>query len=106
MINAVLPHVVVVELCNARTSILSLDEATILEEAKNLDMEKVMSTIRSNGVYNGIMYLLLLNMSAHLTKEIGMAPGGEFRVAYKEVGSSACLRINIFALTQQALPNV
>lgn len=88
-----LPHVVVVELCNARTSILSLDEATILEEAKNLDMEKVMSTIRSNGVYNGIMYLLLLNMSAHLTKEIGMAPGGEFRVAYKEVGSSACSRI-------------
>ena len=25
------------------------------------------------------MYLLLLSMSAHLTKELGMAPGGEFR---------------------------
>ena len=30
------------------------------------------------------MYLLLLSMSAHLTKELGMAPGGEFRTAYQE----------------------
>lgn len=30
------------------------------------------------------MYILLLNMSAHITKELGMAPGGEFRAAYKE----------------------
>ena len=29
------------------------------------------------------MYLLLLSMSAHLTKELGMAPGGEFRTAYQ-----------------------
>lgn len=48
-------------------------------------MQKIVSTIRSNGAYNGLMYLLLLSMSAHLTKEIGMAPGGEFRVAYREV---------------------
>lgn len=73
------------ELCSARTSILSHDEETILEEAKNIDYDKIVATIKANGVYNGIMYLLLLNMSAHLTKEIGMAPGGEFRVAYKEV---------------------
>lgn len=57
----------------------------MLREAKNIDMDKIMSTIRSNGVYNGIMYILLLNMSAHLTREVGMAPGGEFRVAFKEV---------------------
>ena len=30
------------------------------------------------------MYLLLLSMSAHLTKELGMAPGGEFRQAFRE----------------------
>ena len=30
------------------------------------------------------MYLLLLSMSAHLTKELGMAPGGEFRRAFVE----------------------
>ncbi|KAF2905919.1 hypothetical protein ILUMI_00248 [Ignelater luminosus] len=84
VIQTVKPQVVVLELCAARTSILSLDEATVLEEAKNIDFDKIMSTIKTNGVYNGIMYLLLLNMSAHLTKEIGMAPGGEFRVAYSE----------------------
>ncbi|CAH0557567.1 unnamed protein product [Brassicogethes aeneus] len=84
VINKVQPQIVVLELCKSRTNILALDEATILEEAKNIDMQKMMHTIRENGVYNGVMYLLLLNMSAHLAKEIGMAPGGEFRVAYKE----------------------
>ena len=33
------------------------------------------------------MYLLLLSMSAHLTKELGMAPGGEFRRAFREAHS-------------------
>lgn len=33
------------------------------------------------------MQVLLLHMSAHLTKELGMAPGGEFRRAFKEVGN-------------------
>lgn len=85
VIRNVLPHVVVLELCNSRTNILNLDEATILEEAKNIDMQKILNTVRSNGLYNGLMYILLLNMSAYITKEIGMAPGGEFRVAYREV---------------------
>ncbi|KAG8235564.1 hypothetical protein J437_LFUL013114 [Ladona fulva] len=30
------------------------------------------------------MNILLLSMSAHLTKELGMAPGGEFRQAFSE----------------------
>lgn len=30
------------------------------------------------------MYALLLSLSAHLTKELGMAPGGEFRRAFQE----------------------
>ncbi|KAJ8956880.1 hypothetical protein NQ318_014297 [Aromia moschata] len=93
VITNVLPHVVVLELCSSRTNILSLDEASVLEEAKNFDMQKIMSTIRSNGVYNGLMYLLLLNMSAHLTKQIGMAPGGEFRVAYREASKISNCRI-------------
>lgn len=41
--------------------------------------------IRTNGVVNGVFYLLLLNMSAKLTKELGMAPGGEFRRALEEM---------------------
>lgn len=30
------------------------------------------------------MYMLLLSLSGHLTKELGMAPGGEFRKAFRE----------------------
>ncbi|KAK9709396.1 TraB/PrgY/gumN family [Popillia japonica] len=90
IMNFVRPHIVVLELCDARISILQLDEATVLEEAKNVNMENIMSTIRRNGVYYGITYLLLLNMNAHLTKQFGMAPGGEFRVAYKEAQNLGC----------------
>ncbi|XP_072394270.1 traB domain-containing protein-like [Diabrotica undecimpunctata] len=95
VITNVLPHIVVLELCSSRTNILSLDEETVLEEAKNIDMQKIISTIRTNGAYNGLMYLLLLNLSANLTKEIGMAPGGEFRVAYKEASKIPHCRIHL-----------
>ncbi|XP_044266692.1 traB domain-containing protein [Tribolium madens] len=84
VIRNILPHAVVLELCASRTNILSLDEKTILEEAKNIDFQKIVTNIKTSGLYNGIMYILLLNMSAHITKELGMAPGGEFRVAYRE----------------------
>ncbi|CAG2069328.1 unnamed protein product, partial [Timema podura] len=85
IIQAVQPHIVLVELCKARVNILQLDEKTILEEAKNINFDKIQSTIRQNGMFHGVMYLLLLSMSAHLTKQLGMAPGGEFRRAFLEV---------------------
>lgn len=85
VIRHVQPDIVILELCNSRLNILNLDEETILREAQEINTRKILSTIKSNGVYNGIIYLLLLDMSAHITKEIGMAPGGEFRVAYREV---------------------
>jgi len=84
VIQSVQPDIVMVELCKARTNILHLDEETILEEAQNLDFEKSLEIIRSQGTVQGVMYLLLLSMSAHLTKELGMAPGGEFRRAFTE----------------------
>lgn len=84
IIQAVQPHVVLVELCKARVNILQLDEKTILEEAKNINFEKIRSTIYQNGVVNGLMYILLLSMTAHITKQLGMAPGGEFRRALTE----------------------
>ena len=31
------------------------------------------------------MQVLLLSMSAHITEQLGMAPGGEFRTAFHEV---------------------
>jgi len=84
VIQALQPDIVMVELCKNRTNILHLDEATILEEAQNLDLEKSLEIIRQQGTVQGVMYLLLLSMSAHLTKELGMAPGGEFRRAFVE----------------------
>lgn len=39
----------------------------------------------NNGVFKGLMYILILNMTAQLTRELGMAPGGEFRRALVEV---------------------
>jgi len=84
VIQGVQPDIVMVELCKQRQNILQLDEETILEEAKNLDFDKSLEIIRSQGTVQGVMYLLLLSMSAHLTKELGMAPGGEFRRAWTE----------------------
>ena len=43
-----------------------------------------MQILKDNGTVQGLMYLLLLSMSAQLTKTLGMAPGGEFRRAYHE----------------------
>lgn len=87
VIQATQPDIVMVELCKSRTNILHLDEQTILEEAQNLNMEKSLEIIRSQGTVQGVMYLLLLSMSAHLTKELGMAPGGEFRRAFQEANT-------------------
>ncbi|XP_072027334.1 traB domain-containing protein-like [Amphiura filiformis] len=83
-IEAVQPDIVMVELCKGRLSILQLDEETLLREAKDLNTEKFMLSMKQHGFIGGVMQLLLLNLSAHLTKELGMAPGGEFRRAFKE----------------------
>lgn len=72
------------ELCESRVHILKHDEKTLLEEAKDINIQKIRNVIKTNGFFNGMFYILLLNMSAKLTKELGMAPGGEFRVAMKE----------------------
>lgn len=95
VIQKVRPDVVVLELCKSRTNILTLDEDTILKEAQSLNMQKIISTIKASGFYNGIMYLLLLDISAHITKEIGMAPGGEFRVAFREATRIPNCKINL-----------
>ncbi|CAG4941861.1 unnamed protein product [Parnassius apollo] len=84
VIQEVNPHIVMVELCEQRTNILLLDEEIILREAKNINFKKIRATMAQNGVFNGLMYILLLNMSAHITRELGMAPGGEFRRAMAE----------------------
>merc|ERR1719244_444877 len=84
VIQAVKPDIVVLELCKARTTVLHLDEEKSLELAKDLTLEKVAEMVRSQGALQGVMTCTMLSMSAHLTKELGMAPGGEFRRAYRE----------------------
>ena len=69
-IRNVNPRAIVVELCESRVHILKHDEKTLLEEAKDINMQKIRSVIKTNGVLNGMFYILLLNMSAKLTKGI------------------------------------
>ncbi|MFH4974128.1 hypothetical protein AB6A40_000837 [Gnathostoma spinigerum] len=77
------PDIVMVELCPARISMLSMDEESLLRDAKSLDFERIMSIIKQCGAVQGILHVVLLSMSAHITRQLGMAPGGEFRAAYK-----------------------
>ncbi|MBN3276925.1 TRABD protein, partial [Polyodon spathula] len=43
-------------------------------------------SVSQNGVMSGLMQILLLKVSAHITEQLGMAPGGEFREAFREAG--------------------
>lgn len=44
-----------------------------------------MDILKKEGLYNGLLHVLLLRMAAHVAKELGMPPGGEFRRAFEEV---------------------
>lgn len=46
VIRAVQPDVVMVELCKSRINILELDEEMLLEEAKNINLEKFRFAIK------------------------------------------------------------
>lgn len=85
VIRNVRPDVVMVELCASRIHMLNHDEKTLLEEARDISFAKIQSITKSNGLVNGLFYILMLNMSAKLTKDLGMAPGGEFRRAVEEM---------------------
>lgn len=74
-----------VELCASRVHMLNHDEKTLLEEAKDMSLAKIKSITKTNGLMNGLFYILMLNMSAKLTSDLGMAPGGEFRRAVEEM---------------------
>ncbi|KAL6739155.1 hypothetical protein Aduo_012640 [Ancylostoma duodenale] len=92
-IAATQPDLVMVELCPSRISILSMDEQTLLKEASDLNTQKILTTIKQSGVVQGILHVLLLSMSAHITRELSMAPGGEFRAAHKAVMQTQLCRL-------------
>lgn len=94
-IRKVQPDIVVLELCKSRLPILSLDEKTLLEESSNLSFDKVHQNIKDQGLVQGVMYTLLLSLSAHLTRELGMSPGGEFRRAFKEAKRIPGCRVHL-----------
>lgn len=48
-IRMVQPDLVMVELCPSRISILSMDEQTLLREAKDLNSQKILQTIKQAG---------------------------------------------------------
>jgi len=85
VIQCLSPDVVMVELCPSRVGVLKYDEESLLLAAQDVSLAKLRVAIKESGsVISGIMQLLLLSMSAHITKQLGMAPGGEFRVAAKQ----------------------
>ncbi|KAI6223571.1 hypothetical protein M3Y99_01455900 [Aphelenchoides fujianensis] len=77
------PDVIFVELCSSRMAILSMDEEILLREAASLNREKIMGLIRDHGIVQGLLQVMLLSTSAHITRQLKMAPGGEFRVAHR-----------------------
>ncbi|RUS77654.1 hypothetical protein EGW08_014577, partial [Elysia chlorotica] len=46
VIQATKPHVIMVELCQSRVNILKMDEAKILEEAKNINLATIQQVIK------------------------------------------------------------
>uniref|UniRef100_G1QI03 TraB domain containing n=1 Tax=Nomascus leucogenys TaxID=61853 RepID=G1QI03_NOMLE len=59
-------------------------ELVTQELTQELSLEKLQQAVRQNGLMSGLMQMLLLKVSAHITEQLGMAPGGEFREAFKE----------------------
>jgi len=84
-IKSTSPSTIFLELCSNRSSILTFDEESLLKEASNLDFQKIRHLIKANGLVQGLLHICLLQMSAHITRKLGMAPGGEFRVAVRQV---------------------
>lgn len=78
------PQAVVLELCKDRQIILQYSEADILQQGQSMSVATIRSFIRRDGVVAGLCQSLFLQMSAKLTTQLGVAPGGEFRAGFEE----------------------
>lgn len=78
------PSVVMLELCPLRKHMLDIDEETLLREASSLDKAKMLKIIRAKGLVSGMFYISFLKTNARITKQLGVAPGGECRRAVIE----------------------
>ncbi|XP_067861465.1 traB domain-containing protein-like [Heptranchias perlo] len=84
IIQQVQPDAVVIELCQDRKLLLTLDEQTLLNEAKECDLYKMQKAMNQFGVMPALWLMVFLKLSAYVTEQLGIAPGGEFRKAFRE----------------------
>ncbi|XP_049866258.1 traB domain-containing protein-like [Pectinophora gossypiella] len=85
IVNVLKPNAILVELCRQRVSLLELDDKKFLEDAKNFDSRKLKEAAKGQNFVSGMLHAMLLKTYADIAKELGVAPGGEFRRAYHEM---------------------
>ena len=94
VVDAMKPKVVVLELCPERQHVLVLDQEALKKEMENLSFTHFRDMVRKQGLLSTLLRILMVNISANITRQLGQAPGGEFREAYKaakDVGSKVIL---------------
>ena len=84
------PDAVVLELCQNRRLILHFSQEDILREAKTMTFSKMRTLIQREGLVAGAVQSVFLKMSAKLTEQLGVAPGGEFRAGFEEAQKLNC----------------
>ncbi|CAK9826746.1 TraB domain-containing protein [Anthophora retusa] len=84
VIQAVQPDAVLVELCKSRIAVMNVSEEVLYRNATDLSFQNLTDILKEYGSYNGMLYIMLYRMVAHIVKELGMPPGGEFRTAFTE----------------------
>ncbi|CAK9818137.1 TraB domain-containing protein [Anthophora quadrimaculata] len=84
VIQAVQPDAVVVELCKSRIAVMNVSEEVLYRNATDFSFQNLTEILKEYGTYNGLLYIMLYRMVAHIVKELGMPPGGEFRTAFTE----------------------
>ncbi|XP_020367740.2 traB domain-containing protein-like isoform X1 [Rhincodon typus] len=84
IIQEVQPDAVVLEVCQYREQLLTLDEQSLLNGSKTFDTRTMLHSIKQFGLIHTLWSMLFLRISAYLIDELGMAPGGEFRKAFRE----------------------
>ncbi|KAM3962281.1 traB domain-containing protein [Aphomia sociella] len=85
IVKVLQPNAILVELCRQRVSLLELDDKKFLEDAKNFDSRKLKQAVKGQKFVSGMLHAMLLKTYADIAKELGVAPGGEFRRAYHEM---------------------
>lgn len=78
------PDIVMLELCPLRLHILFYDEQLLMQESSELGFRKMLNIIRTHGLSSGLFYIRFLRTNANITRQLGVAPGGECRRAVAE----------------------